>query len=91
MLNINEFKELLNDGEFNFFSERGNFVNLDEYTTIYNWNRSVDIEYFNLNKSIDNTREITYTELIRKMTKENKDIYSALYELVKEVIDEVNK
>lgn len=91
MLNINEFKELLNDGEFNFFSERGNFVNLDEYTTIYNWTRSVDIEYFNLNKSIDNTREITYTELIKKMTKENKDIYSALYELVKEVIDEVNK
>lgn len=91
MLNLDEFKELLNDGEFNFFSERGNFVNLDEYTTIYNWTRSVDIEYFNLNKSIDNTREITYTELIKKMTKENKDIYSALYELVKEVIDEVNK
>lgn len=91
MLNINEFKELLNDGEFNFFSERGNFVNLDEYTTIYNWTRSLDIEYFNLNKSIDNTREVTYTELIKKMTKENKDIYSALYELVKEVIDEVNK
>ncbi len=91
MLNIKEFKDLLNDGKFNFFSKMGNFANLDEYTTIYNWNRSVDIEYFNLNKGIDNTREVTYTELIRKMTNENKDIYSALYDLVAEVIDEVNK
>lgn len=91
MLNIKEFKELLNDDEFNFFSKRGNFVYLDGYITIYNWTRSIDIEYFNLNKNIEHTREVTYTELIKKMTNEDKDIYSALYDLIKEVIDEVNK
>lgn len=91
MLDINEFKEMLNSDGFNFFSKRGNFVYLDRNITIYNWTRSIDIEYVNCNKNIENTREITYTELIKKMTNEDKDIYSALYDLIKEVIDEVNK
>ena len=91
MLNTSELKELMNDGGFDFFKEIGNYVNIDEYVTIYNWNSSIDVEYFDLNKLIDITKEITHAEIIEKITTENKSVYTVILDVIKEVIDEVNK